>query len=169
MKKIILILFLLCNNLFALEKEDNLKVVLTGKIAKFVTWKDSSEEKFVITVIKNPFNNLFYENFKNKRIKNRDVLIKYIDDIKDLSFTNILFIPHVNSKELEKILEKTKEKNILTISSIRGFAQKGGAVQIYFVSQKGRIKINLDVLNREKFKVKSSFVRIAEVVSKGIS
>lgn len=164
MTKIFLIFLLVSSSSFAYESEDELKVVLTGKIAKFITWQGDGEAKFVITVIKNPYKNLFEKKYKNKKIKNKPVLIKYIDDISDLSFTNILYIPKVTSKELSSILKKTTQKNILTVSTMRAFAQKGGAVQLFFVSQKGRLKINLDVIKKENFKVKSSFIRISEVV-----
>jgi len=165
-KSIILFLLLLVN-LSAYESEDELKVILTGKVAKFITWQDNNSEnrdKFVITVLRNPYTSLFDQKYKNKKIKDKDVVIKYIDDISKLSFTNILYIPKVNSVELETILRVSSKKNILTISSMRGFAQKGGAVQLFFISQKGSLKINLDVLTKENFKVKSSFVRISEVV-----
>ena len=47
----------------------------------------------------------------------------------------------------------TYEKNILTISDLRGFAQKGGIIQIYSMSQKLKLNINLQKAQKENIKI----------------
>ena len=164
MHKLILILFLFFTSLNAYESEDKLKVVIIAKVAKFIKWKDNNHDKFIITVLNNPYGELFNEILNGKKIKNKSVEIKYIDNIDDLSDTNVLYIPVSDAKSLAVILEKTKGKNILTVSDIRGFADKNGVMQIYFASQKVKLRINLKTAKSDNKKISSSLLRIADVI-----
>ena len=167
LKKVLLILIVnifLFNNVYAYESEDKLKVVVIGKVAKFVKWKRSREKEFVITILNNQYGSAFDEVYKNKKIHKKSIKIKYINSIKELTFTNILYIPKVDSKKLKTILKAVEDKNILVVSDIRGFAQKGGVIQIYFVSRKPKLKINLNQAKENNLKLSSSLLRISTVV-----
>ncbi|MEA1917934.1 MAG: YfiR family protein [Campylobacterota bacterium] len=167
MSKIFKLLFTLMIFAFTVNanvSEDKLKVLIVGKVAKFISWEKSDNKNFVITILNNPFGDMFDKAFKGKKIKKKDVEIKYIDNIDQLGFTNILYISNKDSKNLDTILERVKGKNILTVSGIRGFAQKKGAMQIYFASQKVKLKINLDTAKEDNLKIKSSLLRIADVI-----
>ncbi len=159
-----LIFILLCSNLQAYESEDKLKVVIIGKVAKYVTWQDSDGDVFKITVLNNPFGDLIDKRYSDKKINKKPVEIKYIDSIDDISTPHILYIHDVSSAQLEQILQKVSGKNILTISDSRGFADKKGIVQIYFASQKVKLKINHGVSKKENLMISSALLRIAEVV-----
>jgi len=163
-KFILPIVVLLSIDLNAYQSEDKLKVVLVGKVGKYITWQEKNSDDFIITILNNQNGDLFNKIYRDKKIKNHAVKLKYIQDIDELTQTNILYIPSSNSKNLEEIFKKTVDKNILTISDIRGFSQKGGILQIYFASQKPKIRINLDVAKRENLKIKSSLLRIADIV-----
>lgn len=164
MFKIILFIFILLTSLNAYVSEDKLKVVIVGKVAKYITFKDIDKDNFIITVYKNRCNNLFDEIYKNKKIKNKPVKINYIDNIDELNSTNILYVSKINTLELTEILQKTINKNILTISDTRGFAHKGGVMQLYFISQKLKIKINTQSATKQNLKMESTLLRIADVV-----
>lgn len=148
----------------AYKSEDELTVALVGKIAKFIEWPEKSEKHFQITVLKNPFGDLFEKTYANRKIKNQKVAITYIEKIEDLGNPSIFFVPQVPSNELKKIIDYTVDKKILLISNARAFAEKGGAIQVYFTSQKPRLKINLERTNKQEFEIKSSLLRIAEVL-----
>ena len=164
MYKVIILLSLLISSINAYEEEDKVKVVIVGKVAKYIKWRNNSSEKFVITVLKNPFNDLFDTIYKSKKIHKKDVEIKYINNIDKLTDTNILYLPKVNSTELNKVLKKIKGKHILSISDMRSFAQKGGMIQISFASQRAKLKINLQSTDRENLQVKASLLKISDVI-----
>ncbi len=163
MLKIILISLLL-TNIYAYQLENKLKVLIIGKVAKYISWQESDEDMFIITVLRDNDENLFDDIYQNKKIKHKPVSIHYIDDITQLQKTDILYLSPSNSKKLPQILEQLKNKNIFTISDIRGFAEKGGMMQIYFASQRVKLKINLENTQQENFKIKSSLLRISDVL-----
>jgi len=162
--KIILFMIIIFTSLSSYESEDRLKAVIVGKVAKYITFQDKSKEEFIITLYKNDSKDLFDKTYKNIKIKNKSVKINYIEDINDLKYTDILYISNVNSSKLSEILKKTDDKNILTISDTRGFAQKGGVIQLYFVSQKLKLKINTQSATQQNLKIKSTLLRVADIV-----
>jgi len=160
----ILLLGLLLSPLSAYESQDKLEVIVVGKVAKFVQWKRDRKRTFVITILNNPYEDLFDVTYKNKKIHKKKIELVYIDNIKDLKFTHILYISNSNSKKLKNILKTINKKNILVVSNIRGFAQKGGVIQVYFASRKPKLKINLKRAKKNNLKVSSSLLKIAEIV-----
>jgi len=164
MYKVIIILFLLFYSLDAYETEDKVKVIIVGKVAKFIRWEDNTHKKFIITILKNPFDGLFNTIYDGKKIHKKYVEIKYIDNIDNLSYTDILYLPKISSDELKKIFQKIDGKKILSMSDMRSFAQKGGMVQISFASQRARLKINIDSTNKSKLQVKASLLKISDVI-----
>lgn len=151
-------------HLHGYQSEDKLKAVIIGKVAKFISWQESQRDTFIITVLDSPLQDLLKKMHSKKSIKSKKVKIVHINNIDELEFTHILYIPSSKASSLKKILKKIKNKNILTISDIRGFAEKKGIVQIYFVSQKVKLKINLDVAREENLKIKSTLLAIATVI-----
>ena len=168
MKKSIFIsiffIFIFHNNLYAYEIEDKLKSIIVGKIAKFINWENSDSKEFVITVYKNQLGDYFNSIHNGKKINNKKIRIDYINNIEDLKFTNILYISKATSAELSFIFNYTNNKNILTISDLRGFAQKGGMIQIYSLSQKLKLNINLQKAKKENIQIKASLLRMVTIV-----
>ncbi len=169
MKKLIFIsiltsIFISYNNLYAYEVEDKLKSIIVGKIAKFINWENSNSKEFVITVYKNQLGNYFNSIHKGKKINDKKIRIEYINNIENLKYTNILYISKATSAELSSIFSHLNQKNILTISDLRGFTQKGGMIQIYSISQKLKLNVNLNKAKKENINIKASLLRMTNIV-----
>lgn len=162
--KYFFVILLFHNSLNSYELEDKLQVIITGKIAKFISWNDDDSKELVITIFNNKFGNYFDELYQDKKIKGKNVVINYIDKIEQIKNTHILYICNSDFNTLNNIFNHTKDKKIVTISDIRGFAQKGGMVQIYQKNLKLKLKINLDVANKKDINIKSSLLRIVDIV-----
>lgn len=163
--KLLFIFLFICTSINAYESENKLKTVIVGKIAKYIFWNKSIPDKFVITVLNNEFGMLFEETYVNKKIKSKSVKIRYIENIYQLSDSEILFVSKSNDN-IKEILAYTKHKNILTISDKRGFAQKGGIIQLYFVGQMLKLKINIDTMQEDGFKANRTLLRIVDIVKR---
>lgn len=153
------------NTAYAYESEDKIKAVLIGKLAKYIKWEDKKKSSsFIITILNNPYNDLFDKIYNNKKIHGKAVQIRYLDDIDALEDSDVLYISDRDTESLSQILALTSDKNILTISDMRGFAERKGVVQIYFTSQKAKLKINVDAAKEQNLKIKSSLLNIADIV-----
>lgn len=170
MIKIILISILICGVLapaFAANEERDLQAVFLGRFAKFIEWPEKNTEKFIITLIdENPFDNLLDDLYRDKNIHNKSIEIQYVTRIDDIKETDILFITLDNPVEVQKVIEYAQKQSILTISEHRGFAQRGGIIQLNFVMQKTQLKINYASALKSKIKISSPLLAIAQQVIK---
>ena len=157
-------ILILSGSLNAYESEDELTVVIAGKVAKYISCENSSHSDFIITLFDYPHADLFDKIYRDKKIHSKPVKIKRIHSVSELGLTNVLYISKDSNVDLKAILSSPNSKGILTISDVRGFAQKGGVLQIYFVSQKLKLKINTDIASGEGLKIKPTLLRIADVV-----
>jgi len=162
--RILFLLLLHSLYLFSYEQESTLACLVTSKIAKFTQENNDALNPYTITVLHNQFGNQFDDIFKNITINNKKVKILYIDDIKSLKKSNILFIFDADPKELRKISTFIKDKHILTMSMMRGFAQRDGMIEIDAYNQKLKLKINLQNVKREHIYINSALLRIAEII-----
>ncbi len=169
MKKVIFALFLIPSLLISSSSEIDLKAVFIGKFTSFITWtNNSNKDKFVISVIdNNPFDNRLNELYSGKTIQNRPVEIKYFsstDDFEVLKGSDILFITITNQKKVKEITDFAKANSILTVSDMEGFAERGGIIQIDFVMQKVKLKINNSASKNANIKISASLLNISEVI-----
>ncbi len=153
---------------FAANEELALQAVFLGRFAKFISWPDSNKNKFIITLIdENPFDNLLDDLYKDKTIHDKSIEIRYVTHIDEIKETDILFITLDNQSEVIKVIQYAQQQSILTISEHRGFAQRGGIIQLNFVMQKTRLKINYDSALKSNIKISAPLLAIAQQVIKG--
>jgi len=161
--RVFIVAFLFVVNLLSYDADDTLKISIVEKASQFVTLKEKGDS-VVITVFNNTYGDLFDKTFAGKQINSKNIKIKYVNSVDKIDDATILYISNVSSDALAAILKKVNNKNILTVSDMRGFAEKGGIMQVYIASQKAKLKINLDAANKEDIKIKSSLLRIAEII-----
>lgn len=126
--------------------EYELKSVLILKVIDYINWPedhDNKKDEFVITVLgENPFGEYLDLTFEEKKIYGKKVNIKYINDHKDISGSDVLFITRSERSNIKKILSVIKGKPILTIGDTIGFGEKG--VHINFLVENNRVRFYLN-------------------------
>ena len=170
MKKLVIfiLLFGMITPLPAAYQERDLQAVFIGRFAKFITWPSSDKEKFIITLIdENPFENLLDDLYKDKTIHGKPIEIHYVSTVEEIGKSDILFITLDNKKEVQKVIVYAQEHSILTISEQRGFAQRGGIIQLGFVMQKTHLVINYDSALKSKIKISAQLLAIAKEIIGG--
>ncbi|MDQ6979730.1 MAG: YfiR family protein [Mariprofundaceae bacterium] len=149
---------------YATESEDSVKVAIIGKLAKFVSGNTPSDHHFTIAVLNNPFGTLPDKILQRKMIHKYPVNIRYIQSLKQLKNAQVLYVPKMNHRAMKKLLQTVRGKKVLTISDSRGFAQRGGMIQLYRKAQNMRLKINLHAAQQAGLRIRSSLLKIADIV-----
>jgi len=159
---------------FGQATEDKLKAVFLERFTRFVEWPDHHSEfsdtsrPFVIKVIgKNPFNSSLEDLYTNAKIKNKKVEIDYISNISDIDSCHILYISNSMENSLERILEYTKSKPILTVSEHKGFAERGVIINFFVTNNKLRFEINESSLSQSKLYMSYLLLNVATIVKSG--
>ncbi len=156
------------NLALALNSEMDLKAVFMGRFSSFITWPEKKKENFVITIIdNNPFESRLDELYKNKELQKKSVEIRYLtpnDNIEKIKDSDIVFITIKNPQKVKEVVDFATKNSILTVSDNDGFAERGGIIQIDFVMQKVKLKINNTASKDANIKISSSLLNISEVI-----
>lgn len=165
---ITMVLIALLSTLHASNQERDLQAVFVGRFAKFTQWSNQNDKFFYITIIdKDPFDNLLDDLYRDKKIHGKPIKVQYVKKLEDIKYTDILFITLDNYKDIQKAIEYATKNSILTISAQRGFAQRGGIIQLSFVMQKPHLVINHGAAKKSNIKIKAQLLAIAQEIITG--
>lgn len=150
---------------FASEEENKLIAVFFGRFSSYIELPDRSAKQFVITLIdENPFGNLLDDLYKGKLINGKPVEIRYVTRVEDIGQSDILFVSLVNPRTRQDAIAYASKKSILTISTAMGFAERGGIIQLDFLQQHTRIKINHGAALKSNIRIGAPLLSLATVI-----
>lgn len=152
----------------ASEEENKLMAVFFGRFSSYIELPNKSAQKFVITLIdENPFGNLLDELYKDKTISGKPVEIHYVTRVEDIGQCDILFVTLINPRTRQAAIDYAQKHSILTISHANGFAERGGIIQLDFLQQRTRIKINYDAAVKSNIRIGAPLLSLATVIREG--
>ncbi len=172
----------------AKSKEYQIKAAFIYNFIKFVDWPEEkmadSNEPIIIGIIgKDPFGRVF-EPIKNKKVKNRIVVIKRFksfEEIKKLGEhdkaefdrninylrkCHLLFVCSSEKDKVKEVLALVKDHSVLTVADTKGFLEFGGIINFLMVDKKVRFEINVTAAKKSKLKISSKLLRLAKRVVK---
>jgi hypothetical protein len=172
-KLILLVVMLICinNRLNSQQSEIMMKAVAFEKISMFIEWPmasnvNSISTDFVITILgQNIFGSTLEELYKDKKIKNKKVIVNYLTVNQNPDKCDILFVSKMRVGDLMKVLEKTKEMPVLIVSDTEGFADAGCFVNMYEYDNKLRFEINQNAMENAGFKIDYRLLRVSKVLN----
>jgi hypothetical protein len=145
--------------------EYELKAEFLSRFATFIEWPPSGDARaFTIGVIgHNPFNG-YLDKIASRRIKNRPVTIRYINDLSQIDGCDIVFISGSEKSRLQTILARTESRPILTVADSNGFAAAGVLINFYTTADTVRFEINEAAVEKSGLKVSSKLFKLAKVI-----
>jgi hypothetical protein len=150
-------------------REYQIKAAFLYNFSKFVEWPQGSftdaKSPFVICVLgEDPFDNAL-DTIKEKNIDGRKIVIERMESIKDEEKCHILFVSASERRDLSQIFRAVKQRNILTVSDMKGFAGSGGIIN--FISADNRIgfEINVSAAEKANLKISSKLLKLGNIVN----
>lgn len=149
----------------ASQEENRLMAVFFGRFASYIELPDRSSKHFVITVIdENPFGNLLDDLYAGKLVGGKPVVIRYATRVEEVGQSDMLFITLVNPRARQDAIDYGAKHSILTISTASGFAERGGIIQLDFLQQHTRIKINHGAAVKSNIRIGAPLLALASVI-----
>jgi hypothetical protein len=149
----------------ASQEENRLMAVFLGRFASYIELPDRASKLFVITVIdENPFGSLLDDLYAGKMIGGKPVLIRYATKVEDVGQSDLLFITLVNPRARQDAIDYGAKHSILTVSTATGFAERGGIIQLDFLQQHTRIKINHAAALKSNIRIGAPLLSLASVI-----
>ncbi|MHC4182693.1 MAG: YfiR family protein [Planctomycetota bacterium] len=147
--------------------EHLIKAAFVYKFAKFVEWpsnvfEDVTDPLTLCMLGEDPMGDAL-KFIKGKTIKGRQLSVKRIMSVEDSEQCNIIFVSK-SEKDPLTILNKIKNKNILSISDTKGFAHRGGIINLIKIEDMIRFEINVDAAQRAKLKISSKLLNLAVII-----
>lgn len=157
-------------HLHAQDNEYLLKAGFLERFTRFIDWPEDSLQlnpalPFTILVMgKSPFNGELEDFFRQIRVKNRKVRIRYSATADTTRSAHLIYICSDMAKKLPGILRYTQGKPIITVGETRGFAEKGVLINFFLENNKIRFEINQSAFKRSGLKVSYLLMNSARVI-----
>lgn len=148
---------------------DKLKAAYIYQFIQFINWPEQNKQNET----EQTFNICLYGKDKiNKNLKELHLNRKtgkqlnfiHISKINDISQCHILYLALNKKRSLEKVLNLTKNKPILSISSQSDFSKHGGIIGFVTINNKLRIEINRGSAKQSRIKISAKLFEIASKV-----
>ena len=173
------------------SKEQQIKAAFLYNFIKFVDWPEEkmadSNEPIIIGIIGSKDFVKAVEPLIRKKIKNRNISIKYFEDYEKLKRTQddddrqwnqkmeslktchvLMFCicDSVRIKDLSQIIKALKGSPVLTVGETAGFLEFGGIINFLMEDKKVRFEINVTAAKKNKLTISSKLLRLAKRVVK---
>ena len=141
----------------------NLKAVFLYNFTKYLTWHSIEDENtFNITILGNSQIIEPLEQIAGKKIvAKKTINITKVEGPDQINDCNILFIPESEKSQLNKIIQKVKNKNILIVSEIDGALTNGAMINFLILDKTIKFEINLQAMKKSGFQPSSELLKLA--------
>jgi hypothetical protein len=151
-------LFLLNPPVKAQFNENTIKAAYIERITRFVEWPDNnnslSSDKFVLGVFEeSEFFSTLTDVFKEKQIKNHNVLVITINNPEQLNTCNLCYISEKAKTLISRFVDAANSSGVLLVSESTDFCKKGVHINFYLEDEKLKFEINEKSINSAGFKV----------------
>lgn len=139
----------------------DVKAVFIYNFTKYMNWA-GEDTLFQIGVIgETPILDPLRQIAQKRRVNQKEIQIKHFDHPDQIDHCHILFIPESEKSQLNAVIRRIRDKNILTVSEIEN-ALFGG-VMINFVIRQETVKfeINLQAIKQAGFQPGSELLKLA--------
>jgi hypothetical protein len=111
-----------------------------------------------------PFQSFIDRTVSGERVDGRPIVIQRYEHINEVRNCHILFISNKESKRVKDIISTLRNRPILTVSDMPGFANNGGMISFLTRNNKIKLQVNQSATRASGLSVSSKLLRISEIV-----
>ncbi len=145
--------------------EDDVKLALVYKIARFVSWPQDADGPFVLCVTGESTYDAANNKIAGRKIRDREIAIaKVAVNDAEPPACDALYISRESDGAAASLLEQYDGEPVLTLSDADDFASSGGMVGLTIRNKRVGIQINVENYERVGLSVNSQLLQLAELV-----
>jgi hypothetical protein len=103
------------------------------------------------------------EVLTGKTIQGRALIVKRISDPQAAASCQVLFIGASEKPRIPEIVAEVKDRPVLTVSEVEGFAEQGGMVNLLAGPNRIVMEINREVAGKARLSISSQLLKLATV------
>jgi len=147
------------------QVEYKIKAAFLLNFAKFITWPKHTftkeDQVFTMCVLgRDPFR-LALSAIKSRTVGKRKIELRYIDTVQQAEACQMVYVSGSEKKRLETINAALRNRAIVTVSDMRGFARSGGIIEFVTRGNKLSFIINLAAADKQGVHINSSLLNLA--------
>lgn len=147
--------------------EHQVKLALTYKLTKFVSWPEERESgsTFALCVLgEDPFGEALDE-IEDLKIKDRTIKVERLALIDETAgHCDLMFISRSEADKISDLLAELESQPVLTISDLPRFAERGGIVELQNRDNRVGFEINVAAYKRAGLVISSQLLQLATLV-----
>jgi len=148
--------------------EYQVKGAMLYKFGQFTEWPPGSfvqpSQPISICVYgKDPFGSELDKALKNRSIHDRPIAIKRVIEVTELLTCSILFIGSQDQKVLKRVLDKVKNRPVLTVGEAESFTKLGGVIRIFHKDHSIHFEVNINAMKRSGLTISSKVLTLAKL------
>ena len=148
-----------------ISQEDKIKAAMVYKITQSVTWPRRINN-LTICLLGEGAINIALRKIDGKVSAGKRISVTHKQVSAPLhQLCDVLFIHHVGGHDVDAVLQRFKDKPLLTIGDTAQFTSKGGMIALVRVGKKVGININQKAANAVKLNFSSSLLNLANIVN----
>ncbi len=154
--------------------EYDVKAIFCYHLLSFVEWPEAAfahDPKTIIIGIqgRNPFGDAF-EKIPEGPVNDRKVVVRQLPGnatADDLAQVQLLFISAQSRARTAHILRTIRDRPVLTVGEVDGFADDGGMINFVIIDGRPRFELNPGAARRVDIVFRSQLLRLAERIVNG--
>jgi hypothetical protein len=152
--------------------EFDVKAAYLYNFAKFVQWPADAARRdartFTVCVIgEDPFGAVLDRVVAGGSISGRTVVTRRVASAQDARACHILFLGGMDERRAIETLDLLGRADVLTVSDLPAFTQRGGMIQFVVQGARVRFEVNLDRARDAGLMLSSELLRVALAVHRG--
>ena len=150
--------------------EIELKAEFIWRFTLYVEWpptvlRRAGTAPFVIGIVGGgPMIDALTHTVRGRQIKERQVVIRQVVDLETLPECHIIFITSSAEPELDRVLDRTRGRPVLTISDSTGFASRGVIINFFLDGDQLRFEINETSARASGLELRSKLMQVSHIV-----
>ena len=151
--------------------EAQVKAAYVYNFGKFVRWESDSPAKhasFDICVLgKDPFGAVLDSTLAGETINGKRITVSRLASSQEAAHCSVLFVASSEESHLSLILAAAQRSNVLTVSDLPHFAERGGIIGLVMQGDRIRFKVNREAAEESRLILSSELLKVAaEVIDK---
>jgi hypothetical protein len=140
-----------------------------GKFITFPPNRAANSDPFSICIIgTDPFGESLDATVRGESINGKKITVQRLMKMQHAETCSILFVSSSEESHLPAIVAPAKTLGLLTVSDMKGFAERGGIIQLVRQQDRIRFEVNLAAAQESHLTLSSELLKVAvRVLQKG--
>ncbi len=145
-----------------------LKAAFLFNFAKFTEWPAETlgpGAALVLCVAGDPrVSKALEEATSGRALEGHPLTTRVIDIDGPVQSCHMLYVEEPDTRQAQQLVERVKDKPVLTVSDLGNFAEMGGVANLFVEDGKMRFAVNTDSMQRSKLRLSSRLLSLAKIV-----